>query len=178
MTSSELREEQNKTLQKIGRNILNFQRMEAMLKFVVSRYDLSGNSIEELKENHSYNVKATSRKTMGNLVKELFDSIYISGENKQNELNDARFSLSISVETEPESLEMQKKSLERIVEERNHLVHQMLSEFNQSSIQSCIDLSLKLDEQAERLKPEYESLLSLIQTFKQAAEDLTKKNIT
>lgn len=181
MNSPELQSEQNKVLRKIGLNVLHFQRMEAILKYLVSRSKLEG-SIESLKDIHDKQVDTVSRQSMGNLVKALFTSVYSDNENSYKELTEiteAQFAFSFTVKASNDVIKQRRASLERIVQERNNLIHQMLSDFDQTSIQSCRNLNEKLDEQAERLKPEYKALLDLVQSFnsiaKQALTEFTKK---
>lgn len=57
--------ELDEVLRKIGRNVLLFQQMEAMLKFLVSRCSLEG-TVSELKSNHEKAIEAVSRQTLGN----------------------------------------------------------------------------------------------------------------
>ncbi|WP_231757225.1 hypothetical protein [Microbulbifer elongatus] len=54
----------DETLKKIGRNVQNFQRMEAMLKFLISHSRLQG-AASELQSNHEKAVDAVSKQTMG-----------------------------------------------------------------------------------------------------------------
>lgn len=60
MNSLELESEINDTLRKIGKNVLHFQRMEAMLKFIISRSGLQGTA-STLKVEHEKAVEAVSR---------------------------------------------------------------------------------------------------------------------
>jgi hypothetical protein len=75
MTEIEHQSELDETLRKIGRNVLNFQRMEAMLKFLISHSRLEGTA-SELKSNRERAIDAVSRQTMGNLIKGFMSSVY------------------------------------------------------------------------------------------------------
>ena len=164
MNSSKLQSELNETLRKIGRNVLNFQRMERMLKFLISQSNMEG-TVRTLKPNHDKAVEAVDRQTMGNLVKDLFTSVYQENgkpDEEVTEIKEARFSMSFKVEADDASIAAQKAALERVVKERNLLIHQQLSQFDQTSLHSCRRLGILLDEQRERIKPEFEMLRSLV----------------
>jgi len=166
MSSSKIEEELNLTLQKIGRNVLHFQRMESMLKFLTSRAFLQGDA-QNLRKNFSKNVTKSSEKTLGNLVKEYIEKIYL-GEQK---INESQFSVQFRVEADEKFIEERKIALDDIVQQRNRLIHQMLLEFDQTSVASCKKLSAILDEQNEKIKTEYllikEQLAALVSAYKQ-----------
>jgi hypothetical protein len=155
----------DEVLKKIGRNVLNFQRMEAMLKILVSRSKLEGKA-SELRTNHEKVIDAVSRQTMGNLVKSFLGSVYSTpaeAEEKSNdELDEVWFGFSFRIEADRTFVEQRQAELGALVEERNKLIHQLLGEFDHTSIESCRKLSELLDEQAERVRPEQEKLRSLI----------------
>jgi len=181
MNSKELDFEYNETLRKIGRNVLYFQRMEAMLKFIISRSRLEGTA-NTLKTEHENNIETISEHTMGMLVKSFFETVYEKdGNESQNseEIDEAWFSISFRIEEDEAVTEKRKMDLKHIVEERNVLIHQMLSNFKQESVESCRKLCERLDEQLEKLKPEYENLRALIKTIisgrKDAVEALARE---
>jgi len=181
MISSELESVLNDTLQKIGRNIVNFQRMEAILKFIISRSNLQGTA-STLKTTHEKSVEAVSRQTMGSLVKEFFPAVYSDHANSDNsaaEIDETWISFSFRHNADEAYIEERKASLARIVEERNILIHQMLSKLDQQSLQSCRELGIQLEEQAERVRPEYETLRSLARSLqagrKEALETLSRQ---
>ena len=149
----------DEVLRKIGRNVLHFQRMESMLKFLISRSDLQG-SASELKANHEKSVDTVSRQTMGNLVKSFISSVYSGqrpGKEPEVEIKKPYFSFSFKVDADPKHVAKRKAALEEVVNERNALIHQMLAKFDQTSSKSCSEISGLLDAQAERLRPECEN---------------------
>ena len=81
------------------------------------------------------------------------------------EINEAWFSISLKIEGDEAVIEKRRIALEQIVEERNILIHQMLSNFKEKSVESCRELCARLDEQLEKLKPEFENLRALINTI-------------
>jgi len=63
----ELEKARNEVLRKIGRNMLLFQQMEYMLKYIVANSELSGN-IDELKVNREKRTEKVRTQTMGLLI--------------------------------------------------------------------------------------------------------------
>ena len=162
----------DEVLKRIGRNMLNFQRMEAMLKLLISRSRLEGTT-EELRANHDKAVDDVSRQTMGNLVKRFVSSVYGGSEetaSSEVENDQVWFSFSFKIEASPEEIERRRAMLNTIVEERNVLVHQMLGQFDQTSVESCQRLGALFDAQAEKVRPEYEALRSLLVAQKEGRE--------
>jgi len=119
---------------------------------------------------------------MGNLVKGFFATVYSEDGNSDEsaaESEETWVKFSFQLEADEAYIEQRRAALARIVEERNNLIHQMLLTFDQQSLQSCQELGVLLDEQAERVRPEYEVLRSLVSPLqarrKEALEALSRK---
>lgn len=174
MTEIEHQADFDEVLWKIGKNVLNFQRMEAMLKFLISYSTLEG-SASELRSKHEKAVDAVSRQTMGNLVKSFLASAYSEpseeiapvAENKE-----LWFSFSFKIEADQEFIEQRQAALCAVVEERNILIHQKLGLFDHTSAESCRELSGFLDAQAERVRPELEALRSLVVALQKGRKEV------
>ena len=162
------RPEVDEVLRKIGRNVLNLQRIEAMLKYLVSRSSLRGD-LESLKTNHENAVNAVSQQTMGNLVKRFIESIYAESglsERDDEQTKTAKYTFRFRVEATKEVVDATKAALEHIVLERNKLIHHMLVAFNHNSSESCRALSDQLDSQNDKIAIEYENLRTLVVTLR------------
>ena len=173
MKTTDLQTELNETLRKIGRNVLHFQRMESILKYLVSHSNIEGTA-KNLKENHKKKIDSVSQKTMGNLVKDLMNSIYSDQEGEaptDEEFDNAFIKISFKVDADPAYVEQKKIALERIVTERNTLIHQALSSLDTTSIESCQRLNVTLDEQAERLRPEFDGIRSLAKALHEGTKE-------
>ena len=135
-----------------------------MLKFLVSRSRIEGTA-SVLQSTHEKAVEAVSRQTLGNLVKAFLNAAYSSqaceGESSMD-VDEVWFSASFKIDASPVEAAQRREALERIVEERNKLIHQTLSKFDQTSVESCRKLAMALDQQNERIVPEYESLRALV----------------
>lgn len=67
---------QDEVLKKIGRNVLLFQKMEYMLKWIISVQDISG-SASELTSNWQSRSNQISKQTLGKLVGNITEEINI-----------------------------------------------------------------------------------------------------
>ena len=188
MTVTELQYELDETLRKIGRNVLLFQKIEALLKHLVSNANIEGATVKELKNNHRKKINSVSQKTMGILAKDLFTSVYSDQNNESvtpQRAGEDIFKFSFTIDADPEFVEQRRLALEHIVTERNTLIHQTLSSFDFTSIESCRALNAVLDEQADRIKSEFENIRTLVLAMQEvsnlaidaiANENCTTKN--
>jgi hypothetical protein len=62
-----------------------------------------------------------------------------------------------------------------LVDDRNDLIHHLLPRFNPESIDSCLETGHYLDQQREKLIPEYDFLKSLIEGLKSHADFLNSE---
>jgi hypothetical protein len=173
---SELKE---MALRKIGRNIVNFQKIEGMLKLLVSHSNFKSpvSKIAETLEERKKNFK---KQSFGNLTKEYFKSFAKSVEHAHEvpeDWNESWISLSFKIENEDGSLPQQKAAFSLLVSERNKLIHQMLIGFDPDSTESCNALILDLDKQNEMIQREYTNLQTLLKTFYEARKELLKEYI-
>jgi hypothetical protein len=162
---------------KIGRNVVNLQRFERMLKLIIVRSDVRGYA-SELARVHQDKAKDTDRKTMGQLVHGVFNTVYSnnpSNDGPANELNEIWMLLGFRIESDQDSIKNRKRELTVLVEERNLLIHSWLAELDFDSVESCKKLIFLLDEQDNRLKPHYDSLMRLIGNIHLAQQELFKQ---
>ncbi len=176
---TELDDLQDEVLRGIGRNVLNLQKMEGMLKFIVSSTGEIGSAkdvaqpMTGLEKSLKSRIKAIRRLPMGRLVEDLSKSLR-SGGSDQEETDDSEngFSIKTSFSIDDEDFTNEfSQALRVIVRERNDLIHKRLIPFAPNSVESCRDLIGELDEQRMRIKPQFEALsaicLSLKDHFKQ-----------
>ena len=163
----------NEALQNIGRNVVAFQKMEAMLKFLIANQKIEGLP-DQLQEILAARVTEVERQTMGTLVNRLFQTVLADKPSSGAEEGspDGAWSLSFNVELEDEGRGEVEKSLKLLVEERNALIHQMLANFNAKSIESCVSLVAILKLQRDKIKPHYAHLQSIVKTVVEGRKEL------
>jgi hypothetical protein len=172
----ELAELRNQVLRKIGRNVVNFQKMEAMLKLLTSQKAVSG-SLGDISRIVAEASKSVAKQPMGRLADEFVRSVYSSVEKDAHMPRDpAEISVSFSLRIEADARVMKerRRALSSVVAERNRLIHKWLGAFNPNSIQSCIELRDALDAQHARIWPEFEILKSIVQALKEHRDDFQR----
>ena len=101
------------------------------------------------------------KRPLGHLVSEFLRSAY-SSESDSAPGHNARtgFSCVVLLQSGSRNEKDHAESLSTVVKERNALIHQMLISFNPNSASSRDDLARQLDEQLDRVLPEYQFLSS------------------
>jgi hypothetical protein len=168
-TDQDLSAIRDEVFQKIGRNLVNFQKIELMLKHLIANGAVSG-YMSELKQIQEKKLEGVKKKTLGTLVGEFVETTFQSGDSSPEptaELNEPYFSFSFSVGADADFYESKKRELKSLVDDRNDLIHHLLPRFNPESIDSCLEIRDYLDQQRERLIPEYEYLKSVIESLEE-----------
>ena len=161
MSVSQADDLRNEALRKIGRNIVNLQKMERALKLLVVGSDLKG-YISELKGVYQNRLTYVERLSMGRLADNIIDILYSAAEanaDAPDDLKEAWVAFGFRIEGGMEQKKATRKALSLVVEERNQLVHKMLSEFDSASVESCRALIDLLDQQQERIAPHFERIM-------------------
>ena len=168
-----LEEARSSALQDIGRNVVAFQKMEAMIKFLIASHRIEGLP-EELARISEQQRLDVDRLTMGNLVDRLFSSVLVDGSDAKAEPNTSAETMSItfSIELEAEAHSDTREAFRLIVRERNALIHQMLVSFNPNSLESCKEISKVLADQRNRLKPRFDDLRNIVRTILDGQKEL------
>ena len=160
-------------LRSIGRNVVAFQKMEGMLKFLVANHRIQGLP-EKLLEIKEQNRRVVERQTMGSLVDKFFRSVAVDRSSVQNSSDDVAGEMSaiFNVEMDAGAHDEIRKAFLLVVEERNALIHRMLVRFNPNSLDSCQEISDLMESQRERLKPHYEYLKSIVKAILEGQREL------
>lgn len=167
----------DEVFRKIGRNSLNFQKIEHLLKLLIANGQVSGH-MSETKEILERQAAAVHKQTMGNLVGKFIDDTLLSHEESSQttfEPKEPYFSISFNVNADTDFYESKKQALKSLVDDRNDLIHHLLLRFNPESIESCLETEHYLDQQREKLIPEYDFLKSLIEGLKSHADFLNSE---
>lgn len=161
-------------LRKVGRNVLLFQQLEQLLKFIIANRSLAGvaSEIQELRKEQEIRV---NKHTMGTLVgqyaENLSPKLEVSSQ-EHEQLDEAYLSLSFSVGYGDNHSQNQKEALAQLVTERNDLIHHLLPRFKADSAESCKSLGQELDVQSEKIRLEIKSAQSVAQDLHKGREYL------
>lgn len=179
------------TFQRIGRNIINFQRLEAALKYlsvinIEAHPEIFEKNIEEeLKLAYEKKLKLTEKQTLGMITPKVINQLYgLHTDEDETDKDDikseeGKVSIKYRLLMSPESLKRRKEHLLQLVEERNKLVHQELSEVDFSSTASCYGLIKTLDEQNIRILQQLDELqwiFEVVYTLSLALRDVANTN--
>jgi hypothetical protein len=161
------------TLQKIGRNVVNFQKMEAMLKFIltIANFSVPASKIQTHLETQAKHLRA---KPMGHLVDRAAEALHAKAQSAPPDINEIWFSHSFSLSEGHSQLSDWRREMRRVVRERNALIHRMLALWNPNSVDSCRNLCEELDAQRERMLPAYKHLESVVKAIRESHEELAR----
>ena len=161
-------------LRKLGRNIVNFSKIEGILKYLLSvtqSEELSTSTRNQLVDNY----ERFRKQTLGSLVGKLHNTVLVDDSQSEPQLDSSELGMSLSFKvsySDPDFLTAQKQALSDIVLERNKLIHQDLALLNTSSIEDYYKLISLLDEQNPRLLAHLEELGWMLTSFIEGIKDL------
>lgn len=175
-TSPELTAARDLVYQGVGRNVLQFQRLELLLKHLLGCHQgiyhaetLEGDMMERL--------KAQDKKTLGMLAGEWFGQMAPSTTLEELDIGDEigrrghRFNINLT-EADQQRWQAQLKAL---VQERNHLVHTSLLDWDLDTLEGCQAIVSQLDAQRERIGIEWENVKKCHEVFLQGLEHIREK---
>ena len=143
----------NEVMRKIGRNVLSFQELEYLLKFLLASGKIAGFS-REIKANLKKQADTIAKQTLGNLVKDFIENHHNVDSNlieHPENLKGVYFSLGFSVGCNQIFYHKKKALLEKMVADRNYLIHNLISRYDENSINSSLDTIQYLDQQNEMI---------------------------
>lgn len=149
---------------KIGRNLMLFQQMEGMLKFLVANNGVAGYA-SEFEDIHAKRTEVIRKRTMGQLVGEFMETLLGEGPlgpAEPDELREVWVSYSFRIETDAARYEERKSALADVVADRNELIHHFLPRWNSNSVESTQDADRYLNCQRAKANVELEHLKSLV----------------
>lgn len=160
----ELSEVKDDLFRKIGRNLINYQIIEQLLKQLILSSRISGpiSQLEEIQKQKSEEVKV---QTMGVLAGKFIENTYQKPKEsliEQAEIKEIHLSNAIYFDVGDDVLESRKADLKKLTDERNNLAHHLLPRLDLNSIESCLAMSRELEAQLEVQIKEIENLVSLI----------------
>ena len=126
-------------LGKLGRNIVNFSKIEGLLKYwlPMTKVEVNIAKSSELPDKFLVNRAKKSKITLGNLVRYFNENILgdtIQSDFPEDDSGQVSISLNISY-SDKEFLERKKQEFLDVVAERNNLIHQDLANLDTSSIE-------------------------------------------
>ena len=160
---------------RIGRNVVNFQYLEATLRSMVPLlYNKS--TLNELQAHKSEVSPKQEKSTFGNLVSSYHDRLSRSKELLNETVPDEgpaepTLAFGFSIEVTEQTAAQRRSALVNLVAERNRLIHEDLLNVDLKSREECEELSARLDEQYTRIRRHLDHLNSLRTNFQEMAAE-------
>jgi hypothetical protein len=138
-------------LRKIGRSVVNFQKLEQALKDLI-RLSSSTSSQSHPRPVFPRQTKRLQRAGLAEVVSQFNRAFYENGSPAECPTGGSEIRISSTFALELDSSgELQRKELASLARERNHLIHRELFAFDFSSEAACLDLCERLDSQNHRI---------------------------
>jgi len=157
----------------IGRCMLRLQQYERLMKAMLAHQEIAG-PVKTLKAQRDARVEEVSGKTLGNLVKSLFE-IYVVAEGDEHSMPKATtpddvnfFSFSHRIKMEPQKLAETRAAMEELVAMRNELVHHFIERFDLWSNEGCAAAIRYLEGCCERIGQHCGQLAGWVQSAEEA----------
>lgn len=164
----------DETLRRIGRNIVNFQKLEHSLRVLIPTLRFSS-GVDEIASIQAIRKNEVKKKSLGDLSSRFHGDIFSE---IPDSISDSATGITIShsfrLETDKNDARELKNSLIKLVQERNQLVHQdfIYTVFN--SIPECYEISARLDEQNSRILSQIDFVNSLRKSHSEASAEIAK----
>ena len=150
----------DEVLRMIGRNVLLFQQIEALLKFLVAHHRADGN-MDNFKTRQQQRIEKVQTQMMGNLVGQYTDGILSdAGElsAEPEDIDQAWMSFRFTSAGDSDFYESQRAEMKLMVDQRNDLIHHFLPRWKPDCVEAMSEAAAYLDDQRERLLPTFEHL--------------------
>lgn len=149
--------QRNEALRKIGRNVVLFQQLEGILKFLASIQHPS-TPVSRAALAQARRADSIRSQSLGQVAGRVVEQLYSQHEpsSAPDGIVESWLTISFRLDGDAASIEEERKTLKALIAERNGLVHHLLSRWNLNDVESCCALSIELDEQRVRLVREIE----------------------
>lgn len=160
---------------RIGRNVVNFQYLEATLRSMIPALSTKG-VLSELPIRQDELVRKHKKSSLGDLADAFHKTIYQPSDDTSADdvTSQTTFAFSVRLESIPADIASKKRALKSLVAERNRLIHRDLLAVDLNSAEQCQTLSAQLDDQNVRLRQQINELNAVRTGLREAAEDLVR----
>jgi hypothetical protein len=164
-------------LRAIGRNVVNFQYLEATLRSMIPALSNHGTATEW----QARYIKVTrkhKKSSLGDLADEFHDRVFGSAVDPSTlideSLSEPSMAFALRLESTPESVAQQKRALRMLVTERNRLIHSSVLTVDLDSPEQCREECAKLDEQNDRIRQQLADLNAIRKGWREASEEFQR----
>ena len=160
----------------LGRCMLRIQQYERLMKAIIADHELAG-PVDTLEAQRAARVEKWSDKSLGTMVKALFESYVVpDGQEREvlpdNKVADDRvsFGFRCRMAMPEERWSKTKAAIENLVEMRNEFVHHLIERFDLWSVTGCTEAAEHLRACYERIDQHYEELVGWAKTMMDARQ--------
>jgi hypothetical protein len=170
----DLAEIRDEVLRKIGRNVILFQELEHILKFLASAQHPS-TPMSKAMETRAERTDSIRVQSLGQIAGQVVEELFAAPDDEASaptEITEPWLSFSFRIAIDESSSEDTRKTLKALIDERNQLVHHLLSRWNLRDAEGCGALSHELDQQRLRIVRETDRFRAYANTISQMANEL------
>ncbi|MGY4828582.1 hypothetical protein ACVNIS_08400 [Sphaerotilaceae bacterium SBD11-9] len=166
--------ETDEVLRRIGRNVMNFQQVEYLLKYLNTHAAFSAPA-SGLAARFQKHAEVMDTKTMGDLAGKLVNNVLrLPADEPAGEIDEAWIGFRFSIETDAEFVERHDKEMRALVDARNDLIHHFMLRW-QSAVKGDTDGALAyLDAQRDDTMRMMERLQGWAQTVSLGKQQLAE----
>lgn len=164
----------NEALSKIGRNVVLFQELEGILKFLALGQHPS-TPLSKAKALRVARAESVRTRTLGQVAGQVADALYADSDAEScapTEISEPWLAFSFRIVADADSINADRSTLKALIDERNDLVHHLLSRWNPRDLASCRALCAELDGQRSRIVREIERYRAYANNLKEVAKEL------
>jgi len=174
MPSVDSHSARDELFRRIGRNVVNFQYLEATLRIMIPVLANKG-TLKTLQTNQNEVSRKYKKSTLGNLANAFHERVYgksLADEAPSNEdSSEAIIAFWVHLDVTPEKAEERRRALSNLIAERNRLIHHDLLDIDLDSQEECDEFCARLDEQYTRIRRHLDYLNSLRTGFQETAAE-------
>lgn len=156
----ELDKARNEVFRRIGRNVFIYQQLEHLLKSLIVHSRLEG-GVSDIAQKTARRSHKVGTQTLGQSVSAYFETMFSEREESEDfgaNLEESAIDFKFTIGADAEAIESRKQALASIRDDRNQLIHHLLPRLKIDSVESWNKIGEELDQQREKILPEFESL--------------------
>jgi OST-HTH/LOTUS domain len=160
----------------LGRCMLRIQQYERLMKAMLAHHELAG-PVETLEVQRSTRIEKLSDKSLGTLVKALFETYVVPDGFERDLLPDDKvatdrisMAFSFRMSMAPDRWAQTKEAVEDLVAMRNDLVHHLIDRFDVWSEEGCVAAVRNLEDSYGRIDRHYLELVEWATNMEKARE--------
>jgi hypothetical protein len=164
----------NEALSRIGRNVVLFQELEGILKFLAVGQHPSA-PLSKAKALRVARAESVSTQTLGQIAGQVADALYADSDAESSSptgISEPWLTFSFRIVADADSVNTDRKAIKALIDERNDLVHHLLSRWNLHDPESCRALCVELDGQRSRIVREIERYRAYANSLQEMAKEL------